>query len=203
MQSTENKIISKIYGHGRGWAFSQNDFINLASSDATRKALSRLRKKGTIRSACRGIYDYPKYSTLLKTELSPDMDQVAHAIARKHSWNIMISGNAALNALGLSTQVPAKIIYFSNGPNREYLIGNQTLTFQKKPLKETVFKYRESGIVVQALSELGKENITDEICDKLKKAIPSSIWPLINKDTTSARTWIHDIIIKCTTKGTT
>ena len=201
MQSIEDKIISKIYGHGRGWSFYQNDFIDLASSDATRKALSRLRKKGTIRSISRGLYDYPKYSTLLKTELMPDIDQVAHAIARKHSWNIIISGNAALNLLGLSTQVPAQIIYHSNGPNRDYTIGNQKLIFKKKSLKETVFKYRESGIVVQALAELGKDNINDEICDKLTQSIPTTIWPLINRDTTSTRTWIHDIIVKCTKKA--
>ena len=76
MQSIENKVITAIYGKGRGWVFSQNDFAKCGSRDAIDKSLSRIQKKGTIRRVIRGLYDYPPYSDLLKKQLSPDIDQV-------------------------------------------------------------------------------------------------------------------------------
>ena len=109
MQSINNKAISRIYGRGRGWAFSPNDFVEGFSRDQIENALSRLCREGKIRRVCRGIYDYPKYSELLQQELSPDFDQVAQAFARKFSWRIQPSGDTALNLLGLSTQVPGRL----------------------------------------------------------------------------------------------
>ena len=156
-KSLENQIIKKIYGHGRGCAFSTIDFTPLGSRTAIDTCLHRLFKKGTIRRVIRGIYDYPKYSNLLKQNMSPDIDQVASALARKFGWYIQVTGPTALNYLGLSTQVPGRYIYVTNGPNRKYTIGKQTLEFQNKALKESGFKLRESPIIVQALKSLGEE----------------------------------------------
>jgi len=66
MQAIEDKVINRIYGNGRGWAFFKNDFVDLGRADAIDKALSRLTKSGRIRRVMRGIYDYPKYSRLLE-----------------------------------------------------------------------------------------------------------------------------------------
>ena len=106
MQSIDNKLVSRIYGHQRGWVFSKNDFLDLGSDAAIRKALSRLEIKGTIRRVLRGVYDYPRISTLLNEPMGPDLDELASALARKSSWRIQPSENTALNQLGLSTQVP-------------------------------------------------------------------------------------------------
>ena len=82
MQSVDKKIVYRIYGLHRGWSFSKNDFLDLASDAAIRKALSRLEAKGTIRRVLRGLYDYPRISTLLKAPMGPDLDQVVRALAR-------------------------------------------------------------------------------------------------------------------------
>jgi len=194
MQSTENKILSRIYGHGRGWAFFAKDFSAAFGALNIDKALSDLTKQGKIRRICRGMYDYPKYSELLGQELSPDFDQVARAFARKFNWRIQPSGDAALNLLGLSTQVPGKYIYLSDGPNRSYAIGNYKLEFKKTVLKEVGFKHRESGIIVQALKALGKDRITSEVMGKVRKEIDAGMYPKILKDTRSATGWIYDCI---------
>ena len=83
MQSIENKVLARIYGRQRGWAFSKNDFLDLGGDDLVRKALSSLESKGTIRRVLRGLYDYPKFSKLVNEPLGPDLDQVAQALARK------------------------------------------------------------------------------------------------------------------------
>ena len=158
--------------------------------------LSELVKQGKIRRVGRGIYDYPRYSKLLKKSLSPDIDQVARAIARKFNWRIEVSGESALNILGLSTQVPSKYIYLSDGPNRSYDIMGTTLEFKKSSLKNMGFKYKESSLIVQALKALGKEHITDELIEKIRQRIDNKMCDKIVKDTKTATSWIYETIKK-------
>jgi hypothetical protein len=194
MQSIENKVSSRIYGNQRGWAFSKIDFIDLGSDADIRKALSELASKGTIRRVLRGVYDYPRVSKLLDTEMGPDIDQLASALARRSGWRIQPSENTALNLLGLSTQVPVQAVYLSDGPSKTYTIGKRELSFKKRSLKESGFKHSESELVVQALKALGQERFTEETRSKLQQAIPSTKWQQILRDTKTAPAWVCDII---------
>jgi hypothetical protein len=193
-KSIENQIISRIYGNGRGWAFSIIDFTPLGSRNAIDVSLHRLHTQGTIRRVIRGIYDYPKYSELLRQDLSPDIDQVAAALARKFGWYIQVTGPTALNYLGLSTQVPGRYIYVSNGPKRKYAIGKRTLEFEHKALKESSFKLRESPILVQAIKSLGEENMSDETIQKIREWLEPKIRKPLLKDTRTATGWVYKII---------
>jgi hypothetical protein len=194
LQGINNKILSRIYGHGRGWSFFPNEFVGEFDRKQIDNALSDLAAEGKIRRICRGMYDYPKYSKLLGQELSPDFDQVAWAFARKFNWRIQPTGDAALNLLGLSTQVPGKYVYLSDGPNRNYIVGNYKLEFKKTALKEIGFKYRESGIIVQALKALGKERITGELLVKIRMEFNASLYSKVLKDTKTVTGWVYDFI---------
>jgi len=194
MQTIEDKIISRIYGRGRGWAFTANDFSAEFGRSTIDWVFYRLVAKGTIRRVYRGVYDYPKYSELLKQELSPDFDQVACALARKFNWRIQPTGDAALNLLRLSTQVPGRPMYLSDGPSRSYKIDNFTLEFKKSALKDIGFKYRESGLVVQALKALGKERINDEVIHTIRNQLDEKAHRRILKETVTATGWVYDTI---------
>lgn len=194
MQSVEIKVIYRVYGHQRGWAFSKNDFLDLGGDDLVRKALSTLEGKGTIRRVLRGLYDYPRFSNLLNEAMGPDLDQVARALARKSGWRIQPSENMALNLLGLSTQVPAQAVYLSDGPSKTLIIGKRELIFKKRILKESVFKRRESELVVQALKALGRDRIDTQIRARLAQAFPADMWSKMVRDTTTAPAWVHGII---------
>jgi len=202
MQTIEDKIISRVYGRGRGWSFSANDFSAEFGRGTIDWVFYELVAKGTIRRVSRGIYDYPKYSELLKQQLSPDFDQVAQAFARKFNWRIQPSGDAALNLLGLSTQVPGRYIYLSDGPNRSYAIGSYTLEFKKSALKDVGFKYRESGLVVQALKALGKERIDKDVISSIRKQLDEKSRKRMLKDTVTATGWIYDAIKRICSEGT-
>jgi hypothetical protein len=159
------------------------------------KTISDLTKEKKIRRVTRGIYDYPKYSEFLKQELSPDIEQVALAIARKFNWRVEISGDSALNILNLSTQIEAKYIYLSDGPNRNYKLFNGIeIEFKKSALKDIGFKYKESSLIVQALKTLGKDNITDKVIEKIKEQIDSKMYEKILKDTQTVTVWIYENI---------
>lgn len=197
MQAIEQKILSRIYGRGRGWAFTKTDFVAGFGEANIHQALSSLTRAGTIRRVCHGVYDYPRQSELLGGTLSPDVDQVAQALARKFNWRIQPSGEAALNLLGLSTQVPGRWVYLSDGPSREYALGEdgrQVLAFRKSPLKDAGFKLRESGLLVQALKALGKERVDAAVIETLRRGLDRKLCGRILADTRAATGWVRQIV---------
>lgn len=192
-QPIEKKVISRIYGRGRGWAFTKTDFIAEFGEQNIHQALSALNKAGTIRRVCHGLYDYPRQSQTLG-ELSPDIDQVAHALARKFNWRIQPSGDTALNLLGLSTQVPGKWTYLSDGPSRQYQIGMQGIAFRHAALKDTGLSHYESSLLVQALKALGKDQINDETIEKLRHWLAQSMRKRVLQDTSKTTGWVFELI---------
>lgn len=190
-----DKVFYFISGHGRGWSFSSSDLLGKFSRQEADNTLSDLAKVGKIRRVARGIYDYPKYSELLEKDLSPDIEQVARAYARKFNWRIEISGDTALNLLGLSTQIPGTYLYHSDGPNKSYKLNDGTkIEFKKSALKNIGFKYKESSLLVLALKALGKEKIDKKIIKKIKEQIDEKMYVRILKDTKSSTNWIYETI---------
>jgi Family of unknown function (DUF6088) len=198
MQTIENKIVSRIYGNGRGWTFSQKDFADLAARSTTDWALHRLQGSGTIRRVLRGLYDYPRFSEFLQVELSPSLDSVAQALARKFGWQIQPSGATALNLIGLSTQVPGRVVYLSDGPDRTYRIGKTSLLFEHATLKEAKFKHQESGLIVQALKSLGQERVDDAVIEKIRRWLPARMRAKVRAETKRATGWVYEAIAKIT-----
>lgn len=194
MISIEDKIFARIKRKGRGWVMTNRDFTDLANSSSVDWCLYRLKNKNAIRPILRGIYDYPKFSELLQEELAPDLDAVAQAIARKNQWHIQISGSAALNFLGLSTQIPMRTVYFTDGPNRNFKIGERILQFKHISLKETKIPSPQSEVIVQALRELGEDHITGETIETIRKTIPDTDYAKILRETQFTTGWIHDKI---------
>jgi hypothetical protein len=192
--SIENKVTNRIRGAGMGWAFSPHDFLDLGERPTIDSALHRLARKGQVRRIIRGIYDYPRFSGLLKGPLSPDLDKVARALARKFRWRIQPSGASALNILGLSAQVPARVVYRSDGPDRNYKVGNTSLVFEHTALKEAGFKMRESGLIVQALRSLGQEHVTPEVITKIRSWLPPSLLSKVVEDSKTATGWVYATI---------
>ncbi len=190
-----DKVFYFISGHGRGWSFSSNDLIHKFTRHEIDNTLSDLVKKEKIRRVARGIYDYPKYSELLQKRLSPDIDQVARAYARKFNWKIEVSGESALNILGLSTQVVGRYIYLSNGPNKNYTLNDGTaIEFKKSSLKNIGFKHKESSLIVQALKALGKDRIDEQVIKSIREKIDTRKFKKILSDTQSATVWIYETI---------
>ena len=183
---------------GGGWVFSPRDFLDLGGRPTVDSALHRMEKRSEIRRVIRGIYDYPRFSKFLDQNLSPDIDQVARALARKFRWRIQPSGATALNFLGLSTQVPARAVYLSDGPDRAYQVGNMALVFEHTALKESGVKLKESGLIVQALKSLGQERITPEVISKIRKWLPESLRAKVLADTKTTTGWVYSAIQQIT-----
>lgn len=203
MQNTGNKIYAAIRAKGRGAVFSNTDFYHLANRKTVTWCIFSLRERGIIRTLLPGIFDYPIYSELLQEQLAPDIDLVAQAIARKNQWHIQITGDAALNYLGLSTQVPGRYVYLSDAQSREYQIMNRTLEFKRAPLKQTKFQSRQTEIVTQALLSLGEANTNETTLAKIAAYIKDKERPRILKDSRYAPAWIGEILRRLLTQTLT
>jgi len=165
----KDKLVNRIRGHGQGWVFSGKDFLDLAERAATDQALRRLCLAGTIRKVCRGVYDYPRVSKALAMQAPPDLDQAARALARNRGWRIQASGPWAANLLGLSTQVPAKIVYLTDGRRCQLKIGNSTILF--KPTARKDLQDDRIGLVIQAIKALGEANLDAAMLAKIRGSL--------------------------------
>jgi len=194
VKNISESICYFVAGHGRGWAFSSSDLAGRFARQQIDNALSDLAETNKIRRVARGLYDYPRFSDLLQKTLSPDIDEVAYAYARKFSWRIEVSGESALNLLGLSTQIPAQYVYLSDGPSKGYDVMGVQLTFKKSSLKDIGFKHRESTLIVQAIKALGKEHLTANVFAKIREQIANESFAKILRDTQGSTGWIYDAI---------
>jgi len=170
--STKKRILRRLRSKGRGIVFVTKDVIDLGNRDAVDQALSRLATDGTIRRIAHGVYDFPKIHKRLGP-LTPDPDSVARALARKNGCRLQVSGARAANFLGLSTQVPAKTVYLTDGPTRSVrvLVGNQVIQFQHRSPRCFAGAGKASGTVLQALRYLGPGGVTKQVVDKLRDSL--------------------------------
>ena len=192
-QSVGNKIKNRIYGHGKGWCFTLKDFSDLGSEEAIKVSAHRLAKQGIIKRIANGIYYYPEKSDLFG-DVPPRTELIAKALARKYQIKIQPSGAYAANLLGLSEQVPAKVVYLTEGESKKVTIGKQQIIFKKTTPKNMQLAGKISGLIVQALRFLGKEHIDEKKIRKIKKMLKDEDRKALEKDSVLAPNWISKII---------
>jgi hypothetical protein len=194
-QSIDNKVVSRIYGKKRGWVFTPMHFLDLGSRMAVDQTLGRLAKSGKIRRLSRGLYDYPaKHPDF--GDLPPNYDRIAQALVGRDNLKIQPSGAYAANLLGLTEQVPAKIVFFSDGPDRTVQIGKQKIVLKRTTPKNMATAGRISGLVIQALRYLKQRNIDSNVIAKLKRRLSNDDKNTLINDIRYAPAWIGTIFRK-------
>lgn len=152
--------MKRARARGRGCVFTPSDFLDMAGRSAVDQALSRLAKRGQLRRLARGLYDFPKVHPKLGP-LSPAPDDVAQALARETGSQVQIAGARAAHALGLSTQVPAKSTYLTDGPSRRVVLGKRVIDLRHASPKHLIAPGSPAGTVVQALRHVGPVRAAD------------------------------------------
>lgn len=191
--SVASKILSRIRGKGRGSIHTSKDFLDLGGRVAVDHALSNLARKGHIRRLSRGVYDYPKVSARLGA-LTPRPDAVAKAVAKKTGSELQVSGAQAANQLGLSTQVPARVVYLTDGKSRRVRVGRQTIELRRTSPKNMATAGKPSGTVIQALRHIGRDNVNDKVIDRIKTVLSDDDKAALKKDVDNAPDWMRPIL---------
>jgi hypothetical protein len=192
-QTADFKVRSRIYGHGKGWVFTPNSFRGVGSRDAIDSAISRLWKEGTIRKLARGLYDYPVQDPVLGT-VAPSADQIARALVVRDVIRLQPSGAYAANILGLSEQVPSRVVFLTDGPARKVVLGKREIILQHTTPRNMATAGRKSGMIIQALRYLGKDQVDDRVMAILRRQISDEERPKIHKDLRHAPEWIADLL---------
>jgi len=197
MYSTHNQIEKAIKKRGRGKIFLGNDFSKYGTSFAVRHALSRLYRKGIIVRLSAGIYLYPKIDKENGLGvLYPSIEDIAKTIAKKERARLVPTGAYAQNRLGLSTQVPMKVVFLTDSAPRIIKVGKKaTIRFMKTTPKNLAFKGKITQLVCAALKDIGKGKVTDEQLKKIKKALSFESDKTIQHDAALAPEWIAKIML--------
>jgi hypothetical protein len=196
MESIERQITKEIQSADWKSIFFTEDFMDYGTPDAVRIALFRLVNKNFITRLARGIYVKPGYSTILDKETVPNVEAIVKAIAQRDRAKIIPTGVYALNALGLSTQVPMNFVFLTDGTPRRLKIGKATIKFKRTVPKNLNFSNELCMLVVQALKEIGNGKVNVKEKEKVKELLKQVEYKELKHDIALAPQWIAEIMAK-------
>lgn len=186
-------VIARIKAGRNGVVFAATDFLDLGSRDAIDQALSRNSRLGVIRKVARGLYDVPRKDPVLGV-LSPKLAAVAQALAQRDAVRLQPSGALAANLLGLSNQVPMRMVFLTDGRARRVQIGKNQIVFRRASSRQMATAGRISGDVIQALRWIGRHHIDDEMVARLRRRLKPDQRNQLLKDLRFAPAWVADIM---------
>lgn len=201
-QSTDQAILRRILSRGRGAVFTAADFLDLGSHAAVDKALSRNARAGTIRKLARGLYDFPRHDATLGV-LYPHADDVARALASRDGARIQPTGAHAANLLGLSTQVPLRVVYLTDGGSRRVTLGRLQIVLRETTPRQLATAGRISGTVIQALRWQGQRHVDDTTVEKLRRRLSPADKRQLIAGLRYAPTWVAEIMRRVAEPGET
>jgi hypothetical protein len=191
--SVDTQVLQRIQSQGAGWVFTPQDFADLGSRDAVATALRRHKAAGTLRLLGRGLYDLPRRHELLG-ELWPDIDAIKQALERKDGLRLQPTGVYAANLLGLSEQVPAKVVFLTDGASRVVKVGPTEIELKRTTPRHMASAGRLSGLVIQALRSFGQVHVQPQHVQRLRERLPASDRAGLLDDLPLAPAWMHPIL---------
>lgn len=195
MSAVADKIIKRVRGKGRGWAFTPKDFLDLGTRASIDMALTRLVQAGQIRRIGRGLYDYPKLHDKLGA-LTPDADSIAQAVATQSGDRLSASGAQSANRLGISTQVPAKASYATSGQTRVKKVAGRTIALKRSRAPILDDASQDANAVLQLLAHVGKANIDDDLIHRLASQLDDRDLKALRKAQPLMPGWMSDAVLK-------
>ena len=193
MQVIEPKARAIIFGHGRGWVFTPRDLTRLGDPRSVGMALTRLSRKGVIRQLARGLYDYPIDHPALG-RVAASADAVAKALVSRDSVRLQPAGAYAANVLGLSDQVPMKIVFLTDGTSRRVKLGQREIILKHTTPRNVATAGRKSGTVIQALRHLGQGHVDNKVLAILRRQLDDTDKAQLLKDRKHAPAWVANIL---------
>jgi len=193
MKNTHAYINSSVSKRKPGELIFPRDFRGKGTEGAIKMSLGRLVKEGLLKRLGHGIYYIPKIDQDFG-ELYPAPDKVAQAIAKKEKVKIRPTGAYALNQLGLSTQVPMRMVYITDGENRRIKIGKMEIRFKATTPKRLALKGPLSSLIILGLEDMGVENISEKNKLRIRELLQKEDPVKLKRDLALAPARIHDFL---------
>ena len=194
--SIDDQIENRVSKAKEGTIFFADDFSDIGSQSAIHTTLHRLEKRKVLSRVSHGIYAKPKVSELLNQEILPSVEEVALAIAKRDKAKLLPSGSYALYVLGMSTQIPLKLVYYTDGKARTIKVGNRTIQFRRTTPKNLALKGEVGRLVVQALRDIGRDKLTPQEEEKIIRLLKKEDIKNLKHNIALAPQWIAEIMAK-------
>ncbi len=190
-------ILRSIRAKSDASVFSPRHFADFGNADAVRQALSRLVKAGKLRRIRRGLYDLPQAHPITG-QTAPDIMATVRALMEGSHAQWQFTGAYAANALGLSDQVPAKVIILTDGVPRKVSLGKLTLVFRRAAPRNLLGAGTRAGLVIQALRYLkGSADMAKHV-DRLRKSLDAATKKDLASLTPKLVAWVRPIVQQIT-----
>jgi hypothetical protein len=176
MQTVAKNILSQTKTLPEGALISAKEFLHLGSRAAVDQALKRLKQRKELMSLYRGVYVRP-VKTRFGTR-APAAEKVVEGIAAARAETVVAHGAAAANSLGLTTQVPTKLVYLTSGKSRSLRLGAQLIEMKHAPQWMLLPSHR-AGEAVRALVWIGEHRASQALTALKQKLPPSTVEELI------------------------
>lgn len=160
---------------------------------AVASALVRHKRAGIVRQLARGLYDYPIEHPKLG-RVAPPADAVARAIARRDAVRLQPTGAYAANVLGLSEQVPTRIVFLTDGPPRRVKLGRREIVLKRTTPRNMATAGRKSGTVIQALRHVGQRHVDQKVVAIVDRQLSPDDRAQLRKDLRYAPAWVADLL---------
>lgn len=171
MQPVAEGILNYAKSLPEGALIGARELLHLGTRPAIDQALKRLYERNELMRLAQGLYVLP-VKTRFGTR-APTAEKVVEAFASTRAETIVPQGAAAANMLGLTTQVPTKLIYLTSGPNRKFKLGAQTVEMKHAPQWMLLPTKPAAGQAVRALAWLG-ERAAEGALKALKAKLPEA-----------------------------
>jgi len=186
----------EMLARNKGRAVHVNELLGLGNRPRIAKALSRLVTKGEIRRLGKGFYEYPRQSALLGGPALQSPDALVQAWAKKNKMRIIPTGAYAANLLGLSTQVPAKIVYCTNGKTKTVKLGPYTIRMMHRGPKTMDVQGGFFPLLLQALRYLGKKDVDEVMIKRIRTLLRPGYRKEIKAGFDYSPVWIKQVLVE-------
>lgn len=171
MQPVAERILSHAKSLPEGALIGAKELLHLGNRAAVDQALKRLHGRNELMRLAQGLYVLP-VKTRFGTR-APAAEKVVEALASTRAETIVPHGAAAANTLGLTTQVPTKLVYLTSGPSRQFRLGAQTVEMKHAPQWMLLPTKPAAGQAVRALAWLGSREAVEAL-KMLKRKLPEN-----------------------------
>lgn len=173
MKTLPEKILDVIQQLPEGEILTPSRFLHHGSRHAVQRGLSRLVEGGKLFRVARGIY-----VAAVETRFGvrpPAPEKVVHSLANALGEVLVDHGARAANKLGLSTQVPVRYVFLTDGRSRELQVGKTTVSIRYAPRWLMALGATGAGEAIRALDWIGEASVGYAVF-KLHKLLPESEW---------------------------
>lgn len=194
-QPIDDSILRAMRSSRSASVFSPGHFDGLGSPAAIRQVLSRLVKTGKIRRIRRGLYDLPRQHPIVG-QTAPDIMATVRALMDGSHAQWQFTGAYAANALGLSDQVPAKIVIQTDGVPRRVSLGKLTLVFRRTAPRNLFGSARPAGLVIQAIRHLRNDSDIPHHIARLKKRLDAKVKMDLKSLIPKTPVWMRPLLLQ-------